>query len=569
METQFITEEEDPEITLVLEPSDSEQDSVVSENEEDTNTEDDVLDSESTEHSSDESSEDRTENGECMEEKEDPGWKSRNGQIVWSPSHAETLRYFPATALTPGPTRYAIARISNVKSCFDLLITEEITQLLVDMTNLQGRRTVKDWKDVDATDLQAYMGLLILAGVHRSRNESTHSLWDDHTGRAIFRATMSHCKFRLLSSCLRFDDRMTRPERNKKDKLAAFRTIWEKWTRRLPLLFNPGRDVCVDEQLVPFKGSCRFRQYMPQKQAKYGLKIWVTCDVKTSYAWKMQIYTGKSDGGAPEVDQGKRVVLEMTEGLKGSTVTCDNFFTSYALAEELLKRKIALVGTVRKTKTELPPQLLQTRQRAPLSSLFAFTRTHTAVSYIPKRGKIVLLLSTKHREPAVSDTEKKKPTIFTDYNRCKGGVDNMDKLVSIYSCRKKTCRWPMVLFYNMLDVSAHNAFVLWTSVDSSWNQAKKFRRRLFLDELGKMLVSPQMARRQRLPHTPAAAAMVARLRQQDTDPDPDSDNNPKKRRLCELCTGKRKKTATTCIKCGKCACKDHTSFICSTCYKLK
>lgn len=27
----------------------------------------------------------------------------------------------------------------------------------------------------------------------------------------------------------------------------------------------------------------------------------------------------------------------MTEGLQGNTVTCDNFFTSYALAEELLK----------------------------------------------------------------------------------------------------------------------------------------------------------------------------------------------------------------------------------------
>lgn len=90
--------------------------------------------------------------------------------------------------------------------------------------------------------------------------------------------------------------------------------------------------------------------------------------------------------------------------------------------------KMALVGTIRKNKPELPPQLLDTRQRALLSSLFAFTKTHTAVSYVPKRGKNVLLLSTKHREPAVSDTEKKKPVIIIDYNRCKGGVDNLDKV---------------------------------------------------------------------------------------------------------------------------------------------
>ena len=63
----------------------------------------------------------------------------------------------------------------------------------------------------------------------------------------------------------------------------------------LPLLFNPGVDVCVDEQLVAFKGRCGFRQYMPNKPAKYGIntiQIWVTCDVATSYAWWMQIYTG-------------------------------------------------------------------------------------------------------------------------------------------------------------------------------------------------------------------------------------------------------------------------------------
>ncbi len=96
------------------------------------------------------------------------------------------------------------------------------------------------------------------------------------------------------------------------------------------------------------------------------------------------------------------------EVLQGNTVTCEKNFTSYALAEELLKRKTALVCTNRMNKPELPPQLQQTKQRALLSSLFAFKKTHTVVSYVPKRGKNVLLLSTKHREPAVSDTEKKK-----------------------------------------------------------------------------------------------------------------------------------------------------------------
>ncbi|GLD69151.1 piggyBac transposable element-derived protein 4-like protein [Lates japonicus] len=299
------------------------------------------------------------ENEEETEETKGRGWESRDGQIVWSPSHAETLPYLPATRVTPGPTQYAKDRISCVKSCFDLLITEDIIQgrhVLVDTTNLQARRSVADWSDVHATDLQAYIGLLILAGVYRSRNESTASLWDEYHRRAIFRATM--------------------PKRP---------------------------DVCVDEQFLPFRGRCEFRQHVPNHPAKYGIKVWATCDVVTSYAWKLQLCTGASaDSPAEErVDQRKRVVLELTEGLQGNTVTCDNVFTSYALADELLKRKVTLVDV---------------------------------------HG-------------------------VTDYNRCKRAVDNLDKAVCTYSCKRKTTLWPLVFFYYILDVSAYNAFVLWTAVE--------------------------------------------------------------------------------------------------------
>ncbi|XP_025759050.1 piggyBac transposable element-derived protein 4-like [Oreochromis niloticus] len=166
------------------------------------------------------------------------------------------------------------------------------------------------------------------------------------------------------------------------------------WTHRLELLFSPDRDICIDEQLVPYRGRCNFKQYIPSKPAKYGLKIWAVCDVKTSYAWRLQVYTGKA-GDRAEVNQGMRVALELTEGLQGNT--------------------------------ELPPQLLQTRGRAIFSSVFAFTLTHTIVSYVPRRGKNVLLMSTKHRTPGVSEGQKRKPVIIQDYNRCKGGVDNLDK----------------------------------------------------------------------------------------------------------------------------------------------
>uniref|UniRef100_A0A3B4HAA9 PiggyBac transposable element-derived protein domain-containing protein n=1 Tax=Pundamilia nyererei TaxID=303518 RepID=A0A3B4HAA9_9CICH len=447
-------------------------------------------------------------------------WMSRSGNIEWFPTAEETMHYNPVpTSITPGPTLYAVARISTLRSAFDLFVTEEIIQLLCTHTNLYGRRKCENWRDVDDVEMRAYIGILILAGVYRPRDETTRGLWADKTGRAIFRATMPLYRYSQISANVRFDDKLIRPGRFRSDKLAAFRVLWEKWVARLPLLFNPGVDVCVDEQLVAFKGRCGFRQYMPSKPTKYGIKIWVTCDVATSYAWKMEIYTRKSPGSSREVNQGMRVVLQLTEGL----------------AEELLRRKLALLGTIRRNKPELPPQL---------------------------RGKNVLLLSTKHREPAVNDGEKKKPAAILDYNRCKGGVDNLDKVVGTYSCQRKTSRWPLALFYNLLDVSAYNAFVLWKAVHPEWESTKTYQRRVFLEELGHMLVTPEIARWPCAPRSKAAAAIVAEIQQSESEYDPQPINKMRKR--CELCINRR--TATTCSSCGKSVCKDHSAVVCVSCH---
>ncbi|KAJ8406628.1 hypothetical protein AAFF_G00302020 [Aldrovandia affinis] len=123
-----------------------------------------------------------------------------------------------------------------------------------------------------------------------------------------------------------------------------------------------------------------------------------------------------------------RVVLDMTQGLRGHNITCDNFFTSYSLGQELLKRKLTMVGTVRKNKPELPSVLLNMQNRAVNSSKFAFTDTTIVVSYSPKKRKNVLLMSTLHHDAAVSSRDDRKPTIILDYNANKGGVDNLDKV---------------------------------------------------------------------------------------------------------------------------------------------
>ena len=307
------------------------------------------------------------------------------------------------------------------------------------MTNLCGvRRFNENWISVDITSMRAYYGLLLLAGVYRSHGECIHELWNDLTGRPIFRATMSLEHFKLINSCLRFDDRKERLELCPRDKLAPIRAVFDKWVHRVKSLYIPGKYITVDEQLLPFRGRCPFRQYMPTKPHKYGIKHWIACDAETHYAYNIDIYVGRDRNCTAEIRQGDRVVLQLTEGLNGRNVTCDNFFTSHSLALALKQRQMTIVGTIRKNRKELPPLLIDMKNKPEFYSEFAFDHKlrATLVSYVPKKHRFVTLLSTLHTAKHIDNDTKKKPDIINFYNSTKGGVDTVDEMVGTRAVRR-------------------------------------------------------------------------------------------------------------------------------------
>ena len=42
-------------------------------------------------------------------------------------------------------------------------------------------------------------------------------------------------------------------------------------------VFTPGKDVCIDESLVIFKGRLNFQQYIKSKRVRFGIKLSQLC----------------------------------------------------------------------------------------------------------------------------------------------------------------------------------------------------------------------------------------------------------------------------------------------------
>ena len=245
----------------------------------------------------------------------------------------------------------------------------------------------------------------------------------------------------------------------------------------------------------------------------------------------------------------------------------DNYFTSCSLAADLLSVRTTVVGTMRKNRPDIPKELLPNRARPEMSSIFCFDRQLTLTSYVHKKGKAVILLSSMHHDSAIDVENSNKPDIILHYNKTKSGVDNLDHLVGQYSCKRKIRRWPMTLFFNIVDCACVAAYVAWLARNPSWNANKSHKRKIFLRELSENMVEEQLQRRCQNPQVMQAKVKLAfkALGLQPAAVQAQEQSTTVQKR-CSLCPrSSDRKTKTRCSTCGIPCCQDHINIICMNC----
>lgn len=163
--------------------------------------------------------------------------------------------------------------------CFNLFITKQMLEDIVLFTNIHIRAhkgnflRERDTKETDLTEIEALVGLLVMAGLKKMHHLNIHEMWvDDGTAPDIFRATMSKTRFFFLLRNIRFDDMQTRAECAKTDNMAAMRNMLETFVTNCQTHYQIGENGTIDEMLESFRGRCKFRVYMANKPAKYGIK---------------------------------------------------------------------------------------------------------------------------------------------------------------------------------------------------------------------------------------------------------------------------------------------------------
>ena len=101
------------------------------------------------------------------------------------------------------------------------------------------------------------------------------------------------------------------------DRLLKVRNVFDILNQKFSKFYNPYEHVSVEEVIVKYKGRVIFRQYIPKKHKRFGIKIYKLCD-KTEYTYDMTVYLGRDrQRTALYLTATHATVSELTKNIQG------------------------------------------------------------------------------------------------------------------------------------------------------------------------------------------------------------------------------------------------------------
>lgn len=466
------------------------------------------------------------------------------------------------------------AATENSLEAFLVLFDEYIVNKIVQHTNEDIQLKQTQYKDIsssvyftNATEIKALIGILLFSAVHKDNHLNVSEMFNTHLSGNMYKAAFSSKRFRFLLDSLRFDDKATRLERRNTDKLAPIREIWSAFIKNCIDNYEPGPYLTLDEQLLAFRGRCPFKMYLPKKPAKYGIKIVMLCDVSTKYMLNAEPYLGKNS--TPRNEPASHYYLKsLTQPYYGSrrNVTIDQWFNSVPLVNEVKQPpyNLTIIGTIRKDKPHLPQCMINHKNRDLGDVRYLYDGRTTLVSQKVKKNKVVCLLSSMHDSGTTLPSGK--PVIIQHYNETKGGVDALDQMCSTTSCSRKTKRWPLCLFFGMINIAGVNSWVIRNEIRRKKKEAPISRKK-FLSELYMQLLTPWLEQRRNIPTIQRSVSTmishVLHLPKEDPPVVLPPENN---RTTCKMCHYKKRRMTTNyCQQCRQAICAEHRAMVCVAC----
>ena len=484
----------------------------------------------------------------------------------WS-EHIRPVQTMDFNGPHPGPSTPMEKQKEEI-DFFHLLFPERLYSDIATHTNAYAMTCIVDkpnaqWYPTTPEEIKAFLGAQLVMGVMPVPALDMYWYKDKLFHPSCLETKFSRTRFENLQRYLHVADTSANPPRGapNHDKLAHVRPILEEIRQTSQREYNPHMEVSIDEAMIGYSGRLGFKQYVPLKPTKRGIKVWVRADPFNGFVCDFQVYTGKTVNN-PEINLGARVVLDLMAPLDnlGHHLYCDSFFTSPYLFLELWRRGTMACGTVRSNRKGLPPGLDRIKLKEQ-GQYITRQKGNMRVTVWRDKKNITVLSTNSHGNPDVVNRKQKDgsvkavacPLAVKNYNMFMNGVDHADQLRSTYNVARKALKWWKYLFNFLLDISIVNAYLLMRESENHQLTTKNNRTRQ----------RTQLEYRMKLAHQMLGGFMGKRKREADLQPVVQPSQHwsivmPKKK-TCKLCSQNKIRSEPTsgcqqcqvnlCVKC--------------------
>ena len=439
----------------------------------------------------------------------------------------------------PGP-RHNLDASACPLNFFFLMFPLVLIETFVAGTNLYAAQCIavspnSSWYNTCVEEMRAFLCMQIMFGIRGRPRLWMYWSEDKRFHNAIISSIMTINRFKNISRYFHCRDTANAPTRGQQgfDPLFKVRNIINTTEATFCAHFQAQRELSVDEAMVGFKGRLSFKQHMPTKPTKWGIKVWTVSDTRLGYCLGYDVYTGKGSRVDPRRPLGFEVVDELCRPhfMKGHHVYVDRFFNSVDLATHLLLHNTYLCGTILQNRKGLPPFVkLKLKTRVELRQMQRGNLV--ATSYRDKRT--ITLISTNQ---VIGPAFDGHPHPLIDYNRFMGGVDKLDQQQSYYPVGRAGKKWWRYLVWHLISASIYNAFITWKYSPHDYDIPNSYDLMMFTADVAEGLLNGFTSRK--LPGRKATGATPVRP---ETIRHHVIEKISGRKKQCILCIMERKKT---------------------------
>lgn len=322
--------------------------------------------------------------------------------------------------------------------------------------------------------MKAFVGMVLWMGMLKA--PTLESYWSDEKWFKIeaFQRIMSRKRFMTILHHLHVADNEDEDAVN--DRLAKFRPFLNMVNNSSQTSWWVTQIVSIDEAVALFTGRLTWKQYMPDKPEKWGIKIFKLCD-SHGFMFNFDVYTGADEDKDNSESTIDNLVMRLTEQLHGEYpyhLFCDNFYSSIPLAKKLLEKKIYFTGTLKESRKFIPKVLRDYKLRnkgdcawiAGKDGLVLVKLLDTKIVYFISTAHTVCESTTVDRSDGAGGKQKAiLPKLVAEYNQHMGSVDLHNQSCSYYSYGRRCSKWWQALFFYTLSAIVVNAWILFKATN--------------------------------------------------------------------------------------------------------